>query len=365
MTANPRGGRLTQAEIARIAGVSQATVSLVVNGRDEALTDDTRERVRAAIERTGYVANPIARVLAGGRNKLLGVHTFEKVFPLNGDDFYFPFLLGIEEEAESLGYDLLMFTSSGEQRRIFVDGRSRLNLADGALLLGRTPDMAEVAELARLGYPFVFIGHREIPGQALSYVAADYTDATAAVTRRLLELGHRRLAYLRLDAGGGQPGADRVAGYQLAARSARLGPAATPLWDVSGVDEAGAVLGDALDHGITALLVEQQILAEALAAACAARSVSIPADISVAVLGDTIGVRGSETDWSGFQVPKREMGAAATRLLIDQLEERVSRPHVESIACRPVEGSSIGPVKTPLAGGAAVPEPRRNRSITE
>ncbi len=324
-----------------MAGVSQATVSLVLNGRDAALTEDTRERVRSVIRRSGYVANPIARVLAGGRNQLLGIHTFEKVFPLHTGDFYFPFLVGVEEEAERRGYDLLMFTSSGEQRRIFTDGATRLNLADGALLLGRNPDLEEIAELARIGYPFVFIGHREIPGHRISYVAADYTAATHAVTGRLLEAGHRRLAYLRLGAAAGQPGLDRVRGYREAVAVAGLSGA--PVWEVQSATDADGLLETAVGNGITGLVVEQLALAEEIGRACAARGLAIPADLSVAVLGDTIDTDAASTDWSGFQVPRQEMGAAATRLLIDQLEGRAETPHIETVPCRLSDGTSIGP----------------------
>lgn len=102
---NP-GGRPRQADIAALAGVSQATVSLVINNRSgkyRQITEETRQRVWAAVAELGYVANPAARMLAGGRNGLLGVYTFESVFPLDPRDFYYPFLLGVEEEAERHG----------------------------------------------------------------------------------------------------------------------------------------------------------------------------------------------------------------------------------------------------------------------
>jgi DNA-binding LacI/PurR family transcriptional regulator len=346
------GKRPTQAEIARIAGVSQATVSLVLNGRDDALSAETRARVRAAIERWGYVANPIARVLAGGRNRLLGIHTFERVFPLDGADFYFPFLLGVEEEAERHGYDLLMFTSGGEQRRIFQGGTTRLRLADGALLLGRRPDIEEIERIADLDYPFVYIGRREIPGRKISYVAADYTAATDAVTTRLLDGGHRQLAYLRLGEDTGQPSQDRLEGFRAAVRRASLGGAASPVWDVPSLDDLGPLLDDCIRAGVTALLVEQRQLAERLLIAGRARGLSIPEDLSVAVLGDTIGVTQPGSDWSGFHVPRQEMGVAAARVLIGQLEGTVGLPHVETVACRPVDGSTIAPA---VPGRAPLP----------
>ena len=81
--------RPRQADIARLAGVSQATVSYVLNGRTDrpVIPQQTQERVLAAARELGYVANPSARSLAGGSNRLIGVYTFESVFPIDHHDF--------------------------------------------------------------------------------------------------------------------------------------------------------------------------------------------------------------------------------------------------------------------------------------
>jgi hypothetical protein len=100
-----------------MTGVSQATVSLVLNNRtgdDVRIAPETRQRVLDAIRATGYVADPVARRLVSGRNRILGVFTYEPVFPSTAADFYHPFLVGIEQRAEQLGCDLLLFTSSSQ-----------------------------------------------------------------------------------------------------------------------------------------------------------------------------------------------------------------------------------------------------------
>ena len=102
----PASRRLTQQDIAKLAGVSQATVSLVLNGAANALAripPDTRERVQKIIRETGYVPDPIARRMAKGSNRILGVFTYEPAFPNAHADFFLPFLFGIEEEAQARG----------------------------------------------------------------------------------------------------------------------------------------------------------------------------------------------------------------------------------------------------------------------
>ena len=103
--------RLTQHDIAKLAGVSQATVSLVLNGSGTGarIPQETRTRVQQVIRETGYVADPIARRMAKGFNRILGVFTYEPAFPIAHADFFTPFLFGIEEEAqarEDLGQSL-------------------------------------------------------------------------------------------------------------------------------------------------------------------------------------------------------------------------------------------------------------------
>ena len=128
--------RVTQRDIARLAGVSQATVSLVLNDAAAAagrIPKETRERVEKAIRDTGYVADPIARRMAKGHNRILGVFTYEPAFPSVQADFFSPFLLGIEEAAQDLGYDLLLLTGASRgDKKIFGDN-VRLRLADGCL----------------------------------------------------------------------------------------------------------------------------------------------------------------------------------------------------------------------------------------
>ncbi|WP_203918735.1 LacI family DNA-binding transcriptional regulator [Rugosimonospora africana] len=345
--------RPTQADIARLAGVSQATVSLVLNERDAGvrISPATRERVLAVMREWGYVANASARSLAGGRNKIIGVYTFEQVFPTTSVDFYFPFLLGMEQEAAELGYDLLMFTSAGGQRQIFRDGSTRLSLADGTLLLGRYPNIEEIEHLRDSGYPFVYVGHREVSGAPISYVAADYAGATQQLTERLFALGHERVAYARLGNGDAQPSRDREKGFRRAVPAGTTRRLTGPVWTLESVDEVDGLLSEMLRSGVTGVVAEQQLLAEELLGCARRQGASVPGDLSIVVLGDSTGARRDDTPWTGLVVPREEMGREATRLLIRLLESADSTARSESVECPLMDGATVGPPHT--AGGTA------------
>lgn len=339
----PKRQRATQADIARRAGVSQATVSLVLNGRSEhaRISDETRARVLEAIREERYVANAAARSLAGGRNRILGVYTFESVFPIDSQDFYFPFLLGIEQQAEELALDLLLFTSAGGTRQMYRDGGTRLRIADGALLLGRNPNLAEIQRLRDGGFCFVYIGHLEVDGPPISYVAADYAGATATLTRRALELGHRRFAYVRQDDRGAQPSRDRELGYRDALRRAGVAASASPVWDIADRRELTSLVEEARRSRITALLVEQTSVAAELVAVAEKAGALVPDDLSVIVLGDDIGSREPSAEWTRLSVPGHEMGAAATRLLVEMLEDPSPAPQQLSVPCIIEDGRTL------------------------
>ena len=325
--------RPTQREVALRAGVSQAVVSQVLNGKGSAirLAPETRERVLSAMRDLGYVPNAAARRLAGGLGHVIGVFTYERLFPTHASDFYHPFLEGIEEEAERLGYDLLLHTRpprAGAPRPLFEDGGSRLRLADGTLLLGElnAERRAELARLVDEGHPVVFIGRRELPGHDIPYVAADYAGATEEALGVLLDLGHRQVAYL----GSGREGesvADRRAGYERGMGA----PGLTPVYP----DLTPAVFG-----AFTAFLVENDDLARQLLHLAESQGLSAPRDFSFVVLGDPLGGVG-EAPWAAFEIPRAQMGRRALSLLDRQLHG--GEVTAEVLACCWHGGPSLGP----------------------
>lgn len=332
-------GRLTQRDIARLAGVSQATVSLVLNDAKAAegrIPDETRERVLKAIRETGYVADPIARRMAKGLNRILGVFTYEPAFPSAQADFFAPFLFGIEETAQQLGYDLLLLTGAaapGGKRKIFSEN-NRLRLADGCVILGREFDRAELKRLVAGDYPFVAVGRRDPVGAPVPYVGADYVRATAELVRRTKSLGHTRLAYVG-PANGAESSLDRWRGFSAELNGAEL---VKHIPDVGG--PAGPMLEAIRQSGATAAFFTELADAVVVEAAARGRQLSIPGDLSIVVLGSHIRPKQSGTNFTTFSVPREEMARRATAMLADRIENRTVGEQI-LLACEIVEGETL------------------------
>lgn len=352
-----RTNRPSMKDIADHVGVSITTVSAVINPRSNSsirVGEETRQRVLRGLQELGYSPNAAAQVLAGGRTRILAVFTYEPVFPFEHHSFYYPFLLGMEQEAERQHYDLLFMTSCTNQdgrRTIYQGGVNRLRLTDGAILLGLSKNEAEITRVLSEGFPVVMIGHREFPGYAASYVAADYAAATAQIVARIAGRGHRKIVMLRV-LEDSEPGSDRENGFHAGCVHAGIPETSRRVIRTSPERINRAFVDSILEEGFTAVVCERFAIAEAVRTVLSNQGRSIPDDLSVAALG------GPRPDgalphataepvaqpWTTLQVPSQEMGVEAVRLVLELLEHPERSPVRTTLACPIFEGATVGDV---------------------
>lgn len=350
-----RRRRPTQIDVARAAGVSQATVSSVLRDPSKPVNripEATRERVIAAANELGYSPNAAAQRLVGGRSYLLGFHTFEDIFPADRQDFYFDFLLGVESEASRRGYDLMLLSPTAASRNARGDFSAnaavrRLLVADGGILVGRHVDSAVLAELAANRFPCVLIGRRESAEFELPYVAVDYASATAELVDLLARSGHRRIGYIG-EPGGGEQTEDRLEGYWRGMEAAGLAQ--------TGLTHGAPLTAPELErwvaeHGVTAVVVEpgdDDSNVASLVATAGTLGLTLPGDLSVAVLGDPPFTT-AERDWTRFAVPRHLMGVTAVSMLTGLLDGEETPPR-QVVPAQVVEGSTVAPPRGRAAG---------------
>ncbi|MDF1477982.1 LacI family DNA-binding transcriptional regulator [Leifsonia sp. H3M29-4] len=307
-----------QADIARAAGVSQSTVSLVLAGSGDLsrVSPATYARVIKAATDLGY-DGPVMVTRPRSRRLQLGVHTFERVFPTRSSDYYTQFLTAIEEQAAIEGCNLILFTAlhqPGGDHRLYAEGRNELRHASGSLLLGRSTDDDDVAKLIDDNYPFVYVGERTIEGRSVNFVGADYRTTTGQLTAELLGLGHTRIGYL------GEPSRtplqeQRWNGFLDVLT--RFGLSA-PTPSFLSPDELSAEWLDAqLRSGVTALLIEAATQLKVIETLAAIGGIGIPEQLSVVLLVDVPADSPTTRDWAQLNVPRADMGSRAVQLLIE------------------------------------------------
>jgi LacI family transcriptional regulator len=188
-------GSITLKDLAARLGLSITTVSRALAGYGD-VAEATRQRVLRAAEEMGYVPDATARRLQKGRTDTLGF-----VIPTHGPRFSDPFfselLSGIGNEAAQQNFDLLVSTRSPDtpeeetSYRRMVEGR----LVDGLLVVRTRVKDRRIAYLSGMGFPFVTFGRSDLDVD-YAYVDENGCRGTEMVAQHLMELGHRRLAFI-------------------------------------------------------------------------------------------------------------------------------------------------------------------------
>jgi LacI family transcriptional regulator len=207
-------GPMTIEMVAKEAGVSPSTVSRILNGT-AVVSEAKKKAVEDAVAKLGFVPNPMARGLAGGRTFSVGVVSHTMVSP-----FYGPALRGIEEALDPAGYSALFVSghwqAQTEARCIDILLSRRV---DGIIVLtGRLTDAALKAYSKKV--PMVVTG-RTLKAPDLFSLNFDNLEGGRMATWHLIEQGHRKIAFISGDPQ--HPDAiQRLSGYKLALEQAGI-----------------------------------------------------------------------------------------------------------------------------------------------
>ncbi len=176
-------------EVARLAGVSTATVSRALSGRGH-VSDPTRARVESAAQTLGYVVSSSASSLASGRNRNIGV-----LVPFLDRWFFSTVLSGTASALMRRGYDITLYTLTAdrEQRRTVFETFLRRQRVDGVIAISIELREDETVRLRELGLPVIAIGG---PHPRLRTLSIDDVALARLATAHLIALGHREIAHI-------------------------------------------------------------------------------------------------------------------------------------------------------------------------
>jgi LacI family transcriptional regulator len=315
----------TQADVAKLAGVSQTTVSLVLNNTETtSIPEETRQKVLNAIQTLGYIPNSAARRLRTSRS-----FTLACIIPDITNPFYPTFVSGIQSEAEQKGYEVTIYNTHGsaDKEAKFLhavqDGR-----VDGVIAVFFYTRACDLLPLFELDIPVVRLEvcrHHSGPWP-LDNIFVDNAKAAFTATDYLVKKGHRRIAMITGQDG---PRHARKEGYLHALR--RLPEPCQPwIQDVHIFDEEGGYAGMrailAKGEIPTAVFAANDLMAIGAMTAIRDFGLDIPEGIAVMGFDDIAAARMVSPALTTIRQCQDEIGRRAAALLIERLNQAEALP---------------------------------------
>ena len=343
MTQRDGAGPATLEQVARLAQVSRASVSRVVNG-DRRVGDSVRVAVEAAVKELGYIPNRAARSLVTRRSDSVAVVIPEPTAQVFGDPFFPRILRGVSDALAAEEMQLVLLMPQGRTDEQRVERYLAAGHTDGVLLVSLHGSDPLPRDLSRRGIPVV-VGGRP-PGAGISYVDVDNRRGAAVAVRHLVDTGRQRVATIA----GPQdmaPGADRLAGYHEAL--AQGGPAVEgDLIEVADFTLEGgrAAMERLLDRASApdAVFAASDLMALGALDALRAAGRRVPDDVALVGFDDSPLASSALPGLSSVRQPIEEMGREMTRLLIQSIRQPNDPPRRVILDTRLVIRQSSAPM---------------------
>jgi LacI family gluconate utilization system Gnt-I transcriptional repressor len=315
-------GRVTLADVARLAEVSPITVSRAIRG-ERAVDAELVARVKAAAQKLGYVPDPAARALASRRGSHVAV-----LIPMLSNNLFVDVLEAVQQTLRPLGYQTLIgithYDAAEEEQLLREQLQHR---PAGVLLTGLDRSQAARALLRESGVPCVHMMETtQEPG--VYSVGLSQADAAAAMVDHLLARGHQRIAFAaaQLDPRTLQ----RLQGWRQRMQAAGLYDA-TLEW-LNPAPSSLAVGGRMFEQiigqspAVDAIFFCNDDLAQGALLAAARLGVPVPQRVAVAGFNDLTGNDQMQPPLTTIRTPRAAMGAAAARMLIELIRGETPTP---------------------------------------
>lgn len=322
--------RVTINDIAELAGTSKTTVSFFLNGKTERMAPATQERIRQAIESTGYVPNPLARGMNAKSSGLVGVVVNDIANAFSGR-----ILRGIEEVCHGAGYRVLVSSSNHdvEEERAYIDRLLAVGV-DG-FIVQPTAQFREVSRtIEEAGKELVFFDSK-FYDHGGSWVKTDNYDAVHGAMTELVAAGYERFLLV-----GAAP-------ELLSSRIERTGGFVDALGATGAPYDSYTVPDNGVDVADLAAWLAESIDPAARTLVFAPNCWALP-DVYVAMrpfyglMPQSVGLLGFDNpDWAAvaspavscIEQPAVEEGRAAARILLDLIAGNDAEEHRQVLDC--------------------------------
>ena len=315
---------VTIAEIAKIVGVSQATVSRVLN-RPERVKRETREKVLNAFEKYNYVYNAIAGGLTKKRSATLGL-----IIPTITNPVFAIFTKGIQDVARNRGYSILLgntdYSYDEELKLVTLFHEKRV---DGIIFTGAPGNEKSIEFMKRLKIPYL-ISWEVVEDKGTCFVTFDNVKSGCVVTDYLISLGHRRIAMLAGRFGETGRAHKRWLGYRQSLERHGIPYDERLVIEneytiIAGKEAMARLLG--IPDSPTAVFCGNDILAFGAMAAVKEAGCRVGADVSIVGFDDLEASEVTDPPLTTVRVPGYKMGTLGAETLIGLIDGEIKDPH--------------------------------------
>ncbi|SMG55808.1 LacI family DNA-binding transcriptional regulator [Paenibacillus aquistagni] len=325
---------VTIVDVAHKAGVSPSTVSRVISN-DSRISQKTSRKVRKIMEELGYHPNMLAKSLVTKTTNNIGIVLPRPADELFQNQFFSEIIRGIVTKAASGRYDVLLTTGTNEiEEEQAVERLVRGRNVDGIILLSSKKEDRTISFLREKKFPFVLVGRSEQYSDLIS-VDNDNVQAAYDVTRRLIQAGHRKIAFvsgpLNLTVS-----KDRLDGYTKALYEAGIAVQAQYQFEGSFTMESSEeVVQDILKlkDRPTAIVAIDDLVAFGLIRSFWRQGLRIPDDCSIAGFNNTLISEMCLPPIASVDIGIYQMGTSAAQALIQRIkgdgfeQARIIIPH--------------------------------------
>jgi LacI family transcriptional regulator len=305
-------------DIAKLAGVSTATVSHVVNNT-RFVSEEVKQKVLDVIERNGYTPNAHARNLASRQSR-----TFGLILSDLSDPFFPDLVKSIQECAIGQGYDITMANTNYDPPRTLACVQRMLEQrVSGVAVMTSEMDASLIGRMAEREVAMVFLDVGKV-GPYVSNIAVNYEKGIRAGVEHLLELGHRRIAYIS-----GPQALKSAQRRRLAFTKAmkKYGPSLHTQPSVYEGDFKATGGQQAVTEMMrqktmpTAILSANDLMAIGALRELKKAGLRVPEDISVIGFDDIVFAALTDPPLTTIALPREEIGRAAVEALLDTIKD--------------------------------------------